>query len=85
MSESLMNGTIHSIAIDQLKPFIRAAGDWPVQVVMRDGRECHACGVCDQNLWFTTDQAGHVFRYTADMITTVKVAHIRQRHAEEGL
>jgi len=82
-NDSPMDGTIHPMAIEQLRPFIRAAGSWPVQVVMRDGRECHACGVCDQNIWFTSDKSGNRFGYTAEMITDVKVAHIRQRHSEE--
>ena len=81
-NDSPGDGTLHPMAIEQLMPYVRAAGSWPVQHVMRDGRECHACGLCDQNLWFTSDKGGNQFLYTAEQITDVKVAHIRQAHSE---
>jgi hypothetical protein len=84
-NESPMDGTIHPLAVAQLLPFIRAAGNWPVKHLLRDKRRCNVCGKCDQNIWFNSDQAGHPFHYTAEMITDLKVAHIRQAHAEEGL
>lgn len=82
LNDSPQDGTVHPMAVQQLMPFIRAAGSWPVHVVMRDGREAHTCGICDQNLWFTSDRGGNKFIYTASEITTLKTAHIRQNHSE---
>ena len=75
-------GQIATVAIDQLKPYQDAAREWPVEYVIRDGRECNVCGVCHQNIWFETDVNHQSYLHSPEETMALTVAHIRQRHSE---
>lgn len=77
-NDSPGNGTIHPIALEQLAKFADVALTWPL---VNTGRE-NRCQICMQNIWFTSDTKGEVFKYTTDEILALVVAHIRQRHPE---
>lgn len=75
-------GEIAPIALEQLAIYQRAAAEWPILAYVRKGRECNTCGICDENIWFTSDQAGTKYRYTEEELSALKVAHIRQVHSD---
>jgi hypothetical protein len=74
-------GQIADVAKDQLKVWQEAAWEWNVKTVIRHGRECNICGVCRQNIWFTADPKGIVYKYSTDEIVALIVSHIRQLHS----
>lgn len=75
-------GEIAPIALEQLALYQRVAAEWPILAYVRKGRECNTCGICDENIWFTSDQAGIKYSYTEEELTALKVAHIRQVHSD---
>lgn len=81
------SGTIAPVAIDQLKPYREAAETWPTFIDAHTDeesrlRKANRCRVCSQNIWFTLDPNGYHIEYTADELTTLLTAHIRQVHTE---
>ena len=81
-NDSPRDGTLHVIAVEQLKEWQDIAYTWPTFESAIDGREGVQCGRCSQTLWFRTDVGGNRFVYTPDQILTLLVAHVRQRHAD---
>lgn len=89
-------GEIADIAIRQLAAYQLIAEGWGVYPVIRreeytdnhglttygPERECNICGVCEENIWFTSDPHGNKFTYSDDDILALIVAHIRQAHPE---
>lgn len=80
-------GTIAAIAMEQLKAWQAIAQHWPVERHCHDteqykGRPCWCCAKCDKTIWFINDLDGNIYVYSADEILALKVAHIRQAHAE---
>lgn len=71
-------GAIADVALDQLSAYQDRARTWPVYT---DGR-CNRCTDCHQNIWFSTDPRGYTYNYSDDEILALKVAHVRQCHAE---
>lgn len=81
-NDSPRDGTIHPIAMEQLKKWQDIAYGWATFDAEIKGRSGVQCGRCSQTIFFRTDVGGNHFQYTPDMIQTVMVAHIRQRHPE---
>ena len=77
-------GVIASVAMEQLRSYQRTADNWPVYEVRRDGRDCMVCQKCNESLWFVTDREEQRYVYSEAELTTLKVAHIRQAHDEDG-
>ena len=81
-------GTVAQVAWDQLKPYQIAAQSWPVYQEMRYDeaierqRWVHACRVCEQGLWFNSDENQDPFDYSDAEILTLIVAHVRRSHAD---
>jgi hypothetical protein len=73
-------GEIADIALADLAGWQAVASEWDVYT---DGR-VNRCKECHQSIWFTKDPQGHDYQYTDDEILTLKVAHLRQCHAEIG-
>lgn len=77
-------GHVASVAMEQLRSYQRTADNWPVYEVRRDGRDCMVCQKCHESLWFVTDREEQRYQYADDELRTLKVAHIRQAHDEDG-
>lgn len=80
-------GTIAQVALDQLAEWERIARHWPVERHCHDseqkkGQPCWCCAFCDKTIWFINDPHGNIYTYDAGEILALKVAHIRQAHAE---
>lgn len=80
-------GELAPIAIKQLEEYVKVARYWPVErhihnTPEKKGQPCWCCGICDQTIWFVCDPYGTMYTYTTDEILALKVAHIRQSHAE---
>lgn len=71
-------GEIAPIALEELEGWKAVANGWEVYT---DGR-CNRCRECHQNIWFSTDPQGHEYTYQPSEILALKVAHLRQCHAE---
>lgn len=78
LNDSPRDGTIHDIALRQLRAY-QAYAD--TQSLYPDGR-ARRCMECDQNVYFSHDVDGVLYRYTDEEIRALKVAHIRQVHPE---
>lgn len=84
-NDSPGDGTIHPMALEELREWQKVADRWSVY---RDtesvgvGRACMRCGMCNQCIWFEADQAGHLFQYTEQMIQALIVGHIRRSHSD---
>jgi hypothetical protein len=81
---SRQQGEIASIAMEQLRTYQRTANHWPMFEVRRDGRDCMCCQKCNESLWFVTDREEQRYVYTEAELLTLKVAHIRQAHDDDG-
>jgi hypothetical protein len=81
-NDSPRDGTLHELAIEQLKKWQDIAQQWDTFEAPINGRQGIHCRRCSQTIWFRTDMGGHVFLYTSDQILALVVAHIRQNHAE---
>ncbi len=75
-------GEIADIARLQLENYQALALVWPTTNVYRDQRHCVVCSECRQCLWFRLDKNGQEYLYSDDELQALKVAHIRQLHAE---
>jgi hypothetical protein len=73
-------GTVASVAVEQLRPYQERAANWPMFRVRRDGRDCMCCQLCEQSLWFMSDEEEVRYDYTEEELTALKVAHIRRSH-----
>lgn len=81
-------GEIAPVALEQLAAWQALARRWPIErhchdTETRKGQPCWCCGVCDKTIWFVNDPHGNIFVYSDDEILALKVAHIRQAHAED--
>lgn len=71
-------GEIAPIALEQLEGWRAVAEGWETY---SDGRS-NRCKECHQNIWFSRDPQGHEYTYTYHEVLALKVAHLRQCHAE---
>jgi len=81
-NDSPRDGTMHVIAVEQLKGWQDVAHTWPTFEAKINGRDGVQCGRCSQTVFFRSDMGGNRFQYTADQILALLVAHIRQAHSE---
>jgi len=77
-NDSPQDGTIHEIALAQLREWESVARTWRTYT---DGRG-NRCQECHQNLWFTKDASGREYRYEDGHIMALIVAHLRQVHTK---
>jgi hypothetical protein len=77
-------GVVAGVAVNQLKTYQERAANWPMFRVRRDGRDLYACQLCEQSLFFYSDEEEQPFVYSDDELLALKVAHIRQNHDKDG-
>lgn len=87
---SQVRGAIAPVALEQLKAYEEAAETWPIVLDCSSDpesqlRHSNRCRLCRQNIWFAYDRLRAHIQYTSAEYRTLIVAHIRQRHAEEGI
>jgi hypothetical protein len=86
-------GEIAPVALEQLAMWENIARGWPVERHCHDvynddgklicnGQPCWCCADCDKTIWFVNDPSGKIFVYADEEILALKVAHVRQCHAE---
>ena len=64
---------------EELKEWREIAGGWATYKTM-DESACR-CIRCNQSIYFVYDMHGEHYTYTEDEILALKIAHIRQVHA----
>lgn len=72
-------GTLAPIAVNQLQYWQAFAYQWPGYIDDRQWR----CSTCDQAIYTIADENYAPYQLLESEILALKVAHIRQRHAED--
>lgn len=78
-NDSPKNGTLHDIALRQLKQWEDVAWEWPTY---QDADGYIRCRMCGQSITRTHDNYGIEYVLTTDQLLSLTVAHVRQRHPE---
>ena len=72
------------LARSQLAAWEQLAAAWAVYADTDpdSGIQVARCVSCHVGIWRLTDEAGNGYRYSAEQIKALKVAHLRQAHQD---
>jgi transcriptional regulator len=80
-------GEIHEIAKEKLRAYENAADTWPLYEYVRIDINGYArtgkdCRLCDQTVYFITDDQGRGYSYSHAELRALITSHIRQVHSK---